>query len=189
MNSSEAKEFARSMQSDERFYHSCCVAEAAERLARRWDADEEKALEAAFLHDILKESDKGVLLQMLKGSDIISFTQIEKCPALWHSYAGGIYVEKELGCSREIADAVRYHTAGRAGMTLLDKIVFLADYISADREFKGAEEARELAFQFLDKACLTALRNGLVHLFKQYRFVNLDSVEAYNYYLDSEDSK
>ena len=182
----EARALARSAQSDERFYHTCCVADAAETLARRYGADPEKARTAGYLHDILKERDSADLLQILRGSDIIDFTKIERCPALWHSFAGGVYVEKELGCDRETADAVRYHTAGRAAMTLMDKVVFLADYISADRDFKGVEEVRALAETSLDRACLTALRNGLIHLFKKYRFVNVDSVEAYNYYVITE---
>ena len=186
MDSEKARALARSMQSDERYYHTCCVADAAEMLAERYGANVEKAKTAAYLHDILKERDKADLLQMLRGSDIIDFTQIERCPALWHSFAGGIYVEDELGCSREIADAVRYHTAGRPDMTLLDKVVFLADYISADREFRGADEVRETAQTSLEKACMTALRNGLIHRFKQYKYVNISSAEAYNYFVTTE---
>ena len=85
-----------------------------------------------------------------------------------------------LGVDMEIADAVRYHTAGRENMTLLDKIVFLADYISADRDFKGVDEVRALAQQSLDEAVLTAMKNGLVHLFKKNKYVFIGSVKAYN---------
>lgn len=186
MNSEQAKALARSVQSDERFYHTCCVADAAVTLAERFGEDVEKAATAAYLHDILKERDEADLLQILRGSDIIDFAQIERCPALWHSFAGGVYVEQELGCSRETADAVRYHTAGRPAMTLLDKVVFLADYISVDRDFRGADEVREIAAVSLERACMTALRNGLIHLFKQYRYVNVNSVEAYNYFIVTE---
>ena len=186
MTCDEARELARNTLSEHRFYHTECVAAAAVELAKQYGCDVQKAELAALLHDILKERSDDDLLQMLKGSDIIDFAQIERCPALWHSFAGGIYVEKELGCSREIADAVRYHTAGRCAMTLLEKVVFLADYISADRDFRGAVEVREIAARSLDEACLAALHNCIIHLTKQYRYVNVGSVEAYNCLLPTE---
>ena len=182
----EARELARNTLSEHRYYHTQCVAEAAIKLAAQYGCDVQKAELAALLHDILKERSDNDLLQILKGSDIINFAQIERCPALWHSFAGGIYVEDELGCPREIADAVRYHTAGRPAMTLLEKVVFLADYISADRDFKGVAEVREIAAHSLDSACLAALHNCIIHLAKQYRFINVGSVEAYNYLLPME---
>ncbi|MEG0912356.1 MAG: bis(5'-nucleosyl)-tetraphosphatase (symmetrical) YqeK [Oscillospiraceae bacterium] len=181
MTCEQARELAKSMLSEERFYHTECVAGAAVRLAKKYGCDTARAERAALLHDILKERDKAALLQMLKSSDIIDYVQIEECPALYHSYAGGIYVKDELKLDMETADAVRYHTAGRENMTLLDKVVFLADYISEDRDFKGADEVREIAEDSLDEAVLVALRNGLIHLFKQYRYANVESVKAYNY--------
>ncbi len=180
MTSEEARKLARASQSDERFYHTECVARAAQALAVRYGGDIERAGVAALLHDILKEREKADLLQMLRGSDIIDYTEVEPCPALYHSFAGGIYVHDALGLDMEIADAVRYHTAGRVGMTLLDKIVFLADYISDDRDFRGVDEVRAMAQQSLDEAVLTALRNGLIHLFKKYRYVYPPAVRAYN---------
>ena len=186
MTEQQAHELAKSTLSAERLYHTECVAKAAGELAERYGYSVERARTAGYLHDILKERDADDLLQMLKGSVIIDFAKIEQCPALWHSFAGGIYVSDELGLDMETADAVRYHTAGRPGMTLLEKIVFIADYISEDRDFRGADEVRPIAMRSLDEAVLAALRNGVIHLFKQLRFVNVGSVEAYNYYLLSE---
>ncbi len=183
MTVEQARQLAKDTLSAERFYHTECVAKAARQLAEHYGASVERAERAAYLHDILKERDERDLLQMLRGSDIINFTLIEQCPALWHSYAGGIYVLDELGLDAETADAVRYHTAGRPGMTTLEMIVFIADYISEDRDFRGADEVRPIAFESLERAVLAALRNGVIHLFKQSRFVNVSSVEAYNYYL------
>lgn len=180
MTTEQARKLARESQSDERFYHTECVARAAVSLAGRYGADPERAELAALLHDILKERDKADLLQMLRGSDIIDYAEIEPCPALYHSFAGGVYVHDELGLDMELADAVRYHTAGRAGMTLLDKVVFLADYISDDRDFRGVDEVRAIARDSLDEAVFTALRNGLIHLFKKYLYVFPPAVRAYN---------
>ena len=188
MTTDEARKLARASQSDERFYHTECVAKAAVMLAGRYGADAERAELAALLHDILKERDKADLLQMLRGSAIIDFTEIEPCPALYHSFAGGIYVHDVLGLDMEIADAVRYHTAGRVGMTLLDKIVFLADYISDDRDFRGADEVRAIAQTSLNEAVFTALRNGLAHLFRKNLYVYPPAVRAYNDLLDKREN-
>ena len=81
---------------------------------------------------------------------------------------------------------MRYHTAGRAGMTPLEQVVFLADYISADREFRGAEEVRHIAFVSMDEACLAALRNSLAHLLKLGRCIDLNSIRAFNHFVESE---
>ncbi len=183
MTCEQARALAKNTLSPERFYHTECVAQAAVALAQRYGCDVELAERAALLHDILKECDPADLLQILRGSAIIDYIQIVDCPALYHSYAGGVYVRDVLGLDMQTADAVRYHTAGREDMTLLDKVVFIADYISADREFKGVDEVRALAAHSLDEAVLAALRNGLMHLFKKYRYVHIESVKAYNFLL------
>ncbi len=176
----DAKKLARGMQSDERYHHTECVVAAAEMLAERFGADPARAALAAWLHDILKEQPKALLLQRLEGSDIIDVTQIRDIPALWHSYAGGMYVRDELCLDDEIAAAVSYHTAGRAGMSLLEKVVFLADYISEDRDFRGVEEVRDIAKTDLNAACIAALRNGIIHLCKQQRLIDLNTIRAFN---------
>ena len=186
MTPAEAKRLAESTLSAERFYHTCCVADAARELAKRYGLDAEKAELAAFLHDILKERPHADLLQILGGSAIMDGELSNVYPPLLHAYAGGVYVERELGLGRDIADAVRYHTAGRADMTPLEKAVFLADYISADRAFRGAEEVRDMAFRSMDAACLAALRNSLTHLLKLGRCIDLNSIRAFNHFVELE---
>lgn len=180
MTCEQARALAKSTLSAERFYHTECVAKAAVELAHRFGENAERAELAALLHDIVKERDKADLLQMMKGSAIIDYVLIEPCPSLYHAFAGGIYVHDELGLDMQIADAVRYHTTGRENMTLLEKVVYLADYISDDRDFGGVDEVRKIAETSLDEAVFIALRNGLMHLFKQYRYANVESVKAYN---------
>ena len=187
MNIDRAREFAKQALSDGRFYHTECVAKAALQLAQKHGIDGQKAVIAAYLHDILKERDEADLLQRLKASDIINFANIEKSPATWHAYAGGLYVRDELGLDEDIANAVMYHTAGRAGMRGLEKVIFIADYISEDREFLGVPEVRELAQTSLDEACVIALRNSIVHICKKFRHIDINSVEAFNELVDKRD--
>lgn len=180
MTPEEAKTLAMARLSAERFYHTACVASAAGALAERHGADVREALVAAWLHDILKEERPEDLLQRIKRSDIINASQIARMPSVWHAYAGGLYVGRELCLSGDIANAVMYHTTGRAGMSKLEKVILLADYTSADREFSGVEEVRELAQTSLDEACAVALRNGIIHLCKKRKLIDLNSVLAFN---------
>ena len=70
-------------------------------------------------------------------------------PKLFHAICGAVFAEKELGCTdEEIITAVRYHTTGRSNMTLLEKVIFIADFIGKERNYDGVEIMREKAFRF-----------------------------------------
>lgn len=185
MTSQQARELAKSTLSDGRIRHTECVAAAAGHLVLKYGGDPERIQLAAFLHDILKENSNADLLQRLRGSDIIDFTQIEHSPAVWHAFAGGLYVRDELGLDADIAAAVMYHTTGRKGMSLLEKIIFLADYISMDREYHGVLEVRKLAENSLEEACIAALRNNIIHICKKQESIDLNSVFAFNDLIDN----
>ncbi len=184
MTVEKAHSLAKAMLSDGRFYHTECVARCAKELAVRLGADPEQAEIAAFLHDIMKEQSDAVLLKTLEGSAIIKDNYFSDYRPLWHAFAGAVFVRKELGLSQEIADAVFYHTSGHAGMTPLEKSVFLADYISDDRSFEGSAEVREIARKDIDLAVATALQNMIGHLVSQGRIVQPLSLEAYNFYIN-----
>ncbi|MEA4912870.1 MAG: bis(5'-nucleosyl)-tetraphosphatase (symmetrical) YqeK [Oscillospiraceae bacterium] len=181
MTSEQARELARQTLSPERFHHTECVAKAARALAKRYGADEERCALAAFLHDILKERDKADLLKMIEDSAIIDDKLVRDCPGIYHAFAGGVYVRETLGLDEEIGNAVMYHTTGRAGMSKLEKIVMLADYMSEDRDFRGVDEVRVIAERSLDEACFMSIRNLLVHVIKNMHTVNVKSIESYNW--------
>jgi len=185
MTTATARALAERMLSKERFFHTCCVARQAKLLAERFGEDADRAELAGYLHDIMKEQPDGVLLQMVESSDIIDVNDLKKCPKIWHAFAGGEYAEKRLGVDAGIADAIRYHSTGRAGMTPFEMVVFLADYTSDDRDFAGAEEVRLLAESSLEKAMTKALRDQISHLLKQEKHVDLNSVNAYNYLIET----
>ena len=187
MDSSEAKKIAKSILSKERFYHTECVATAAKQLAKRFGVDVEQAKIAAFLHDIAKEFDRSVLLQMLVNSDTIEHDNLRDCPSVWHSHAGAIYIQNELGIDDEIASAVRFHTTAKADMTLLEKIVFLADCTSSDRTEDYLAEIRKKlqkcqnTMEALDHILLSAIESQIKYIIETNRMIHLDSIGAYNY--------
>ncbi len=174
-------ELLRSRLKEPRFLHSLNVAESAVMLAKRFGADEDKAYLAGLLHDITKnESDENQLQIMESGGIILSKTQRAN-PKLWHAMSGMVYLRDVLGITdEEVLGAVRWHTTGKAGMTLLEKVVFIADYISAERDYPDADVMRRLSATSLDAAALYALKFSLRHLSEKEKPICEDSVAYYN---------
>lgn len=167
---------------EKRYIHSLNVADSARELAKKYGADEEKAYFAGLVHDIMKNaSDEEQLQIMEKGGIILSRTEkINK--KLWHAMAGECYLRIEKGITDEdILNAVRYHTTGRAGMSLLEKVVYIADYISVERDYDDVDVMRDLSMnKGLDEAALYALKFSFKSLSKKEKLIHTDSVEYYN---------
>lgn len=164
-----------------RYHHTLQVAESAKALAQKYGADPEKAYTAGILHDIMKDSPKEEQLNIIEKSGII-LTCVEKANRkLWHSIAGAAYLREELGISdRDIFNAVCHHTTGRAGMSVLEKVIYTADYISPDRTYSGVEEMRRLAAESLEDAMLFALEFCIKKLAETGQAIHPNSVECYN---------
>ena len=167
---------------EKRYIHSLNVADSARELARKYGADEEKAYFAGLVHDIMKNASEEEQLQIMeKGGIILSRTEkINK--KLWHAMAGECYLRLEKGIDDEdILNAVRYHTTGRAGMSLLEKVVYIADYISVERDYDDVDVMRDLSLnKGLDEAALYALKFSFKSLSKKEKLIHTDSVEYYN---------
>lgn len=101
--------------------------------------------------------------------------------AIWHGVVGASFVERELGITdEEILHAIRVHTTGAAKMSLLDKIIYVADYIEPGRVFPGVKEARELALIDLDEAVAFETKHTLAHLIEQEQQIYPKTIETYN---------
>lgn len=168
---------------EKRYIHSLNVADSARQLAERYGYyDPDKAYFAGLVHDIMKNATKEEQLQIMeKGGIILSRTE-KNNPKLWHAMAGECYLRVEMGITdEEILSAVRYHTTGKEGMSLLDKIVYIADYISVERDYHDADVMRELATEKgLDEAALYALKYSFTSLSEKEKLVHTDSVAYYN---------
>ena len=164
-----------------RCVHSINVSETSAELARKYGADEKKAYEAGLLHDIMKNADKEETFALFEKYGV-ELTQLEKkSPKLWHAIAGSVYCKYELEIDDEdVISAIRYHTTGRAGMTELEKVLFTADFISADRNYNGVEEMREKAQIRLDEAMTEGLRFTIDELCNALKPIHPDTIDAYN---------
>ncbi len=174
-------ELLKSRLDEYRFYHSLCVADEAKRLAEKYGADTEKAYLAGLLHDITKNASTEEHLKIFSQFGIM-LNDIEKnAKKLWHAMSGAAYIERVFKISdAEIISAVRYHTTAKADMTLLEKIIYLADFTSLDRNYDDVSVIRQYVDESLDKAFVYALQFSICDLVKNEKRVHLDTLNAYN---------
>lgn len=166
---------------EKRYYHSLCVADEAKRLAEKYGGDSEKSYLAGLLHDITKNALDEEHLQIFKEFGIILSDVEQNAKKLWHAMSGALYVKNILGINDpEIIDAIRYHTTAKADMSLLAKILYLADFTSRDRDYEDVDVIREYVDESLEKAFIYALEYSIVDLVNQGRAVHPDTVAAYN---------
>ena len=183
MTREEMRAAIRPLMSEERYLHSLGVEREAERLARRWGEDPEKAAVAGILHDCCKEMPLPEALQIVGQSAIIPDIDFREQPQLIHGYAAAELLGRFGVRNREIEDAVRYHTTGRTGMSRLEKIIYLADLTEEGRHYPDVAEMRRLADASLDEAMLYALPYTIGKLTRRRRPICRDSWQAYNEYV------
>lgn len=166
--------------SEKRFYHSLAVAKEALRLAQKYGANTEKAFLAGLLHDICKDTPKNEQLQIFSEFGIILSALEESAFKLWHAMSGACYIQNILNIKdADIISAVRYHTTAKAGMSLLEKIIYLADFTSEDRDYEGADEMRKAVDIGLEHAMREALIFTIDDLKQKGMPVHEDTLNAY----------
>ena len=177
MDLKEAKELARKRLGDKRYHHTLNVEKMAVKLAKRYGADCDQAALAALLHDTAKEMPTADQLALLRAHpDLAGNTENRPTP-IWHGVCAAILARTQWGVTDEaVLSAVACHTAGKPGMTLLDKILFLADMTSEERDFDGVEELRQLEMEDIDKAMYKALDDSITFVKKGNK--PLDSMSA-----------
>ncbi|WIF96187.1 bis(5'-nucleosyl)-tetraphosphatase (symmetrical) YqeK [Caminicella sporogenes] len=167
--------------SSKRFIHSLGVSETAEKLAKLYNAPIEKAKIAGLLHDYAKdlqddEAREYIVQFGLKLDDVLKFDI-----NLAHGQIGAELVKRELNISdSDILNAIKYHTTGRENMSILEKIVYIADYIEPSRDFPGVDELRQAAFSNLDEGILLALDKTITYVVKKGKLLHLNSILARN---------
>ncbi|MBQ3088645.1 MAG: nicotinate (nicotinamide) nucleotide adenylyltransferase [Clostridia bacterium] len=166
--------------SEKRFFHSLAVAKEALRLAEKYGCDTKKAFLAGLLHDICKDDEPNLQLQLLDEFGIILGNVEKNARKLWHAMAGAVYIKEKLKLNDfEIISAVRYHTTARANMSLLEKILYLADFTSEDRDYPGADDMRKAVDVSIEHAMREALIFTVVDLTERGMPVHSDTMDAY----------
>ena len=170
-NREELIEAVSSQMPEKRWIHTLGVMETAVKLAKQYGADPVKADLAAILHDVAKywpiQKLEDILVNNRLNDELLTYDK-----QLWHAEVGAYVAEHDYGVQdKEVLDAIRYHTSGRVGMTLLDKVVCLADYMEPGRDFPGVNNIRELANHSLEKALIAGLDSTITHLLSRRQIV------------------
>lgn len=180
MNQKQAKELVRSRLSDKRYEHTLNVKKMAVKLAKRYGVDEDKAALAALLHDSAKEISKDEMRELMRQYPQYAEGGEERPNPVWHGICAAILARTQWGVEDEaILSAIACHTAGKSGMSKLDKVVYLADMTSKERDWPGVGKLRKLEMKDLDAAMLAALKQTNDFVLSQGKPLDLQSAAAY----------
>lgn len=174
--------FLKSNLNEHRFNHVLGVKEAAVKLAEHYGEDQEKAAYAALLHDCAKNKKTDELMDLITAEGW-QMDDVEKAaPQLLHSKGGAIVAKNQMGVSDEdILNAIIFHTTGRANMTLLEKIIYLADYIEPSRNYPGVDEVRKEAYIDLDKTLVMSINNSVRYIIEKGQLIHIETINARNW--------
>jgi len=172
----------------ERYLHSLGAEETARELAVKFGADEEKASLAALIHDNAKCFPYKKLVKIVEENNFPIEDDIKNNHKILHAYAGAYLAKKELGIEDEdVLNAIMYHTTGRVGMSLLEKIVYLADKLEKrtrppeyrNQINKVLEETNDI-----DKTILLTIDLTIKSLIDRKLVINFQTVEVWNHLLN-----
>ena len=155
--------------------------DTAVELARIYGENETDAARAGLLHDITKAIDGPLQLTLCAEYGMILDTFSRAYPKTLHALTGSLVAERIFGENENVVAAVCHHTTGRADMTLLEKIIYIADYVEPNRDFPGVEQMRALARTDLDKAVLMGLQSAVAHVRRQGQGLAPATLEALEY--------
>ena len=150
-----------------RVAHVLGCRDTAVELAKRWGADETDAARAGILHDITKAIDGPLQLTLCEAYGKILSDFSRRYPKTLHALTGSMVAQRIFGENEAVVSAIEHHTTGKADMSLLEKIIYVADYMEPNRNFPGVEKLRELAFTDIDAALKLGLEMTLEHLNRQ----------------------
>lgn len=184
----ELRKSMKEFQTEKRFEHTQGVEYTAAALAMRYEVSLEEALTAGLLHDCAKcLSDEEQLAICAEGC--LEVSEIERRnPFLLHGKAGAYLAEHKYGIRNEdVLNAIRYHTTGRRAMSVLEKIVFVADYIEPGRkQAQNLDEIRRLSFENLDRALVMILEDTLSYLEKSGKETDPQTEQTLEYYREKQ---
>ena len=175
-------EKAKQYLKDSRVPHVLGCESEAVKLAERWGEDTDKASTAALLHDITKKCSYEDNLELIKKYGLELDENEMANPKLLHAKTGAALAADVFNIGPEIAEAIKWHTTGKPNMTLLEKIIYLADYIEPTRDFDGVEELRKLAYQDINKCMALGLKMSLEEVSSRGTKPHKNTREAFEYY-------
>ncbi|WP_291629414.1 bis(5'-nucleosyl)-tetraphosphatase (symmetrical) YqeK [Clostridium sp.] len=180
----EMKVYLKNNLIENRYIHVLGVVETAIKLAKINEVDEKKAEIAALAHDIAKNMTIYELKEIIDKNNIELSYDEEENQEIWHSIVGPIVAKEVFKIEdEEILSAMRWHTTGKENMSKLDKVIYMADMIEPNRNFKGVDVLRRETFKDLDNGVLQGLNHTIKYLLNKDVPININSIKARNYLL------
>ena len=178
LSEEELEQVVVSLLKPNRVAHVLGCRDMAVELAKHWGADETDAARAGLLHDITKAIDGPLQLTLCSeyGTMLSDFSR--RYPKTLHALTGSLVADRIFGEKEAVVNAIRHHTTGKANMSLLEKIIYIADYVEPNRTIAGVDQLRHLAFTDLDAALKMGLQMTVSYLNEQGSEVSPESREA-----------
>lgn len=176
----ELNQLVKDNLSTKRYEHTSCVMKLGEELARQYNLSIDDIKTACVLHDLTKEINISLQLQIIQKYDIV-VKDASLYPNILHGITASLISKNEFEIyNKHILDAIAYHTTGRKNMSIFEKIVYLADSTSYDRNYDGVESLRKLSFENIDLAMIEVLSYTISSLIKRRILIHLNTIECYN---------
>lgn len=172
----EIQKEIKTILSEKRYLHSVGTMEMAIKLAEKYNVDIKKAALTALTHDIGKEMSDDEKLKYAQEKHIEIDEVEKKVPGLLHGKIGANIVKEKYSFSKDMQEAIKYHTTGHPNMDLLAKIVFVADKSEKTRNYEDVEMVRKLAFEDINKAIIYILNYDIDENFKKGKPVHINSI-------------
>ena len=183
-------EYLSSHLSKKRFYHSVSVEKECRLLAHRYGADDCACCIAGLLHDVTRGLSLDEQLTLVNRYDIITDDFQRSSANLLHAVTAPAAVQELFSINdADILDAIRYHTTGKPDMSLISKIIFIADFCEPTRQYSFSHEVRKLAHESIDKAVATALDLTITHLHEKNVPIHEDTLNAFAFYCKEKNLK
>ena len=180
----EIKEYLKKNLKESRYYHSLGVMDTAVSLAKHYGADAVKARVAGLVHDCAKNMKGDALVKLAKENGYSIDVMYEKSPQLLHGIVGAIIAKTLFGIEdNEVLSAITYHTTGREAMSLLDKIIYIADFIEPSRCFPGIDVIRSSALVDLDVTLIKCFDESIKYILSKGQLLHLSTINSRNYVL------
>ena len=177
----QIKEFLHKKLKPKRFEHVLSVRETAINFAAKYKADLQKVELAALLHDCAKWMSNKILIELSKKYKI-QLDQIEKeNPALLHAKVGAEYAKDHFGITDlDVLNAIRNHTTGAKRMSLVDKILYVADFCEPKRSYQVADDVYRIAEIDLDSAMIKVAQHKIIRQIEDNLLIHPNTIDVYN---------
>jgi predicted HD superfamily hydrolase involved in NAD metabolism len=169
--------------SKKRFDHVVRVSQTAKDLANHYGYDSNKAYIAGLLHDAAKEQSPQSLRDLGVSSDLVNDSVFSMFPKVWHALVAPEFCQLMFSINdQDILSAMKFHTTGKDAMSILEQIVYVADFIEPGRDVPERQFVYDLAFESLDEACYALSLISMYSLMGRHLSIHPFSLACYNYY-------